>query len=122
MNKDLEVIYDGTVMEAIKKHQIYIVKSDLAKLSSKERLNLVGNPSWKGQLYEVQVGERITFDRSNNWDRSYFKLGSGVSFLVECGNPLAYFEPDNFKLIHLEGNPCDERYLNFIEKYPKFKN
>lgn len=118
---NLEVIYDGTVMKAIKKHQVYITKGYLPKLSESERLNLIGSPSWKGQVYEVQVGEQITFDRGNNWDRSYFRLGSGVQFLKECGNPLSYFNPDNFKLIHLEGNPYDKRYLKFIEEHPKFK-
>jgi len=120
-NNDLEVIYENTVMKCIRKHEVYILKDKLHKLTTKEQLNLIGEVSWKGQVYEVQVGELVTFDRSNNWDLSYFTLEGGAEFKKYCGNPLSYLNAENFELVHLEGNPYDERYLKFIEKYPKFK-
>jgi hypothetical protein len=117
----LEVIYDKTIMECLIPKKVYIKKDELYKISSSERKNLIGELSWKGQYYTIQKGDLIKFDRSNDYDLCYFTLESGTEFIVHCGNPLSFFKEDAFNLIHLEGNPYDERYLEFIKSHPKYK-
>ena len=117
----LEVIYDYTTMNCLKPTEVYIKKEYLYKLSDNERKNLIGELSWKGQYYTIQKGDLIKFDRSNNYDLCYFTLESGTEFIVNCGNPLSFFKEDAFKLIHLEGNTYDKRYLEFIKAHPKYK-
>ena len=48
------------------------------------------NISWKGCYYTIQKGEKFTFDRSNDWDRCYFKLINDVEFIIGCGNPKTF--------------------------------
>ena len=116
----LEVIYDGTSMKCIREKQVYILKDYLYKLTPSERRNLIGEESWKGQYYNIQIGDTIKFDRSNDYDACFFELEGGAEFKIWCGNPLSFFDESHFKLTNLRGNSCDKRYLKFIEAHPKF--
>lgn len=62
-------------------------------LERRERLN------WKGCYYTIKPNEFLFFDRTNNWDRSYFKLENGAEFLVECGNPESFIEDNNIIIV-----------------------
>ena len=68
----------------------------------------------------IKKGDEITFLRSNNWDRCFFKDAKNNEFKIWCSNPLSFFEKDKFKITHLEGNPYDENYMQFIKENPKF--
>lgn len=45
------------------------------------------NVSWKGCYYTIEKDEIFFFDRSNNYDTSFFKLLNGAEFKVYTGNP-----------------------------------
>jgi len=60
--------------------------TDVGKIPESKRENL----SWKGCYYTIQPDEIFYFDRSNNWDVSYFKLENGAEFKIECGDFMSF--------------------------------
>lgn len=50
------------------------------------------NVSWKGFYYTIQPNEVFYFDRTNDWDRSFFKLENGVEFKIWCGDPMVWIK------------------------------
>ena len=60
--------------------------TEVGKIPENKRENL----SWKGCYYTIMPNEIFFFDRSNNWDLSYFKLENGAEFKIECGDFMSF--------------------------------
>ena len=99
---------NGTVIRATKPIRVFVdakiyghsgteilEKTQLRKLP-KDRIE---NLSWKGCYYTIQPNETVTFDRSNNWDYSYFMLDNGVEIRIDCGNPLNWISRNEFEIL-----------------------
>jgi len=71
-----------------------IEATDVGNIPNNRKENL----SWKGCYYTIKKGENFTFDRSNDWDRCYFKLGNGAEFLIGCGNPKSFIDSNNINV------------------------
>tara|TARA_R110000851_G_scaffold61717_5_gene142152 strand:- start:105 stop:377 length:273 start_codon:yes stop_codon:yes gene_type:complete len=56
--------------------------------------------NWKGCLYTIKEGEEFSFDRGNDWDKSYFKLSNGAEFLIWCSDPKIFIHRNNVKFIN----------------------
>lgn len=41
--------------------------------------------SYAGVDYQLKKGDVVTFDRTNNWDLSYYKTHCGGEFVFDCG-------------------------------------
>jgi hypothetical protein len=62
--------------------------TNLAKLNPKRIISI----DWSGAKYQLKKKDVITFERSNNWDCSYYKTPCGVEFKLDCG--YNYFKKD----------------------------
>lgn len=60
--------------------------TNLSKLDKTRILKL----DYSGADYQLKKGDIVIFDRSNNWDLSYYKTPCGVEFKLDCG--YNYFE------------------------------
>ena len=49
-------------------------------------------------LTEVKQNEIFYFDRSNNWDASYFKLENGAEFKIACGDFMSFVNRHSIKV------------------------
>lgn len=72
-----------------------IENTDVGKIPEYRREHL----SWKGCYYTIQPGETFYFDRSNDWDKSYFKLENGAEFLIHTGNPNTFIEENSVNIL-----------------------
>jgi hypothetical protein len=52
------------------------------------------NKSWKGFSYIIKKGECFKYERTNNWDASFFSLDCGAEFKIEAGNPKRWIDED----------------------------
>lgn len=41
--------------------------------------------SYAGADYQLRKGDVVKFDRTNNWDLSYYKTPCGGEFSMDCG-------------------------------------
>ena len=71
-----------------------IERTDVGKIPEDRRENL----SWKGCYYTIKENEIFYFDRSNNWDASYFKLENGAEFEIECGDFMSFVNRHSIKV------------------------
>lgn len=88
-------------LKATKKIRVFIDKkyygntpiesTDVGKIPVHKR----ENSSWKGCYYTIAPKEIFYFDRSNNYDRCYFKLQNGAEFLINCANPKSFIKEHN---------------------------
>jgi hypothetical protein len=69
--------------------------TDVGKIPEHRRENL----SWKGCYYTIMPKEVFYFDRSNNWDSSYFKLENGAEFQVDYGNFMSFINDHSVNMI-----------------------
>lgn len=65
------------------------------KIPINKRIDL----SWKGCYYIIQPNEKFKFDRTNNWDSSFFLLDNGVEFKIECGDPKAWITRNGVNIL-----------------------
>lgn len=102
--KEDEDLKEGAKLKATKPMEIYIEftrfrgQSDEEELLSKFKKEDVEGKSWKGFTYKIKPGEEFSFDQSNNWDRSYFRLSNGIRFLIEAGNPVRWLRKEGTRL------------------------
>ena len=82
-------------LQATKEIKVFIDKkmygdkteyTDVGKIPEDRRDDL----SWKGCYYTIKPNEIFYFDRSNNWDVSYFKLENGAEFKIYCGDFMSF--------------------------------
>ena len=71
-----------------------IEHTDVGKIPEDRRENL----SWKGCYYTIKQNEIFYFDRSNNWDASYFKLENGAEFEIACGDFMSFVNRHSIKV------------------------
>lgn len=96
MVKILNIVKDKTKLIAQSQTEVF-VENTLSGFKNipKDRQNRV---SWKGCYYIIEPGEEVIFDRTNDWDRSYFKLSNGAEFMIWVGKPELWTERNNFKI------------------------
>ncbi len=71
--------------------------TEIGKIPNDRRINI----SWKGCYYIIKKDEKFIFDRTNNYDRCYFKLENGAEFLIYCGNPQSFIKNHNINTINI---------------------
>lgn len=88
----------STKLQATKEIRVFIDKkrTDISKIPESKRENL----SWKGCYYTIMPTEVFYFDRSNNWDASYFKLENGAEFKIDCGNFMDFVKSKSVNICH----------------------
>jgi len=79
--KEVKVFIDKKMYSNTK-----IEHTDVGKIPEDMREDL----SWKGCYYTIKQNEIFYFDRSNNWDVSYFKLENGAEFKIDCGDFMSF--------------------------------
>lgn len=91
-------------LQATKEIRVFIDKkyygnklehTQVGKIPENKRENL----SWKGCYYTIGFNEVFYFDRSNNWDASYFKLENGAEFKIECGDFMSFVNRHSVNLV-----------------------
>ena len=73
-----------------------IESTTIGKIPKNRRENI----NWKGCYYTIEKGEVFAFDRSNDWDKCFFKLINGAEFSIDCGNPNSFIEKNNIEKIN----------------------
>lgn len=85
-------IEDFTKLVALKPISIFIKvpyfngKEDAFGIRGKFRPEQMENPNYLGFTYTIAKGEVFNFDRSNDWDVTYYTLSNGVEFKFDTGN------------------------------------
>jgi len=75
INKN-QVIYVANKFIGTKREHTNIAKLDQTRILKE---------SYAGVDYQLKKGDVITFDRTNNWDLSYYKTPCGIEFKLDCG-------------------------------------
>lgn len=73
-----------------------IKNTDIGKIPEDRRENL----SSIGCYYTIQPNEIFYFNRSNNWDLSYFNLENGAEFKIETGDYMAFIKRNNIEILN----------------------
>jgi hypothetical protein len=55
--------------------------TNIAKLNQ----NRILEESYSGAKYQLKKGDVVFFDRTNNWDLSFYLTPCGVEFKIDCG-------------------------------------
>lgn len=87
--KDIRVFIDK------KTYNVKLEHTEIGKIPEDKREGL----SWKGCYYTISTNEAFYFDRSNNWDVSYFKLENGAEFKIECGDFMSFVNRNSVKIL-----------------------
>lgn len=64
-------------------------KFEHTNLSKLDKSRII-KTDYSGADYQLKKGDKVIFDRTNNWDLSYYKTPCGVEFKIDCGRN--YFE------------------------------
>jgi len=73
---------------------VFVEKSYMQSIPADER----ERESWKGCYFTIKKGNEFSYLRSNDYDKSYFKLSNGATFLIEVGRPESWVERNNIKI------------------------
>ncbi len=91
-------------LQATKKIEVFIDKKSYSSNIEQTQVGKIPTEkrdrvSWKGCYYTIEPNEIFYFDRSNNWDLSYFTLENGAEFIIESGNYKGYIERNEVNIL-----------------------
>ena len=69
--------------------------TDVGKIPEHKREDV----SWKGCYYTISPQEIFYFDRSNDWDASYFTLENGAEFRIGCGDFMSFVKRNSVNIV-----------------------